>query len=119
MIMDTERRGWERRQEGRLHFHVALWMVRSSGPGCCSEVAGWRKCRVTTPGLVEPQELPIASRWCWTPPGGKRPFSATGGNGDSSALREGGGKGIVNYDTVERRERTCENGDAGTAINPW
>ena len=64
MIMDTERRVWERRQGGRLHSHVAFWMVRSSGPGYCSQVAGWRKCRVTTPGLVEPQELPIASRWC-------------------------------------------------------
>ena len=64
MIMDTERLGWERRQEGRLHSRVALWMVRSSGPGYCSQVAGWRKCHLTTPGLVEPQELPIASRWC-------------------------------------------------------
>ena len=42
MIMDTERLGWERRQGGRLHSRVALWMVRSSGPGYCSQVAGWR-----------------------------------------------------------------------------
>ena len=30
-------------------------------------------------------------------PGGKRPFSATGGNDDSPALRGGGGKGIVSF----------------------
>ena len=86
MIMDPERRGWERRQGGQLHSHVAPWMARSPGPGYCSEVAGWRECGVTTPGLVEPQELPIPSRCCWSPPGGKRPFPATGGNADSSAL---------------------------------
>ena len=95
MIKDTERRFWERRQEGRLHFHVALWMVQSSGPGYCSEVAGWRRCRLTTPGLVELKKLPIASRWCLPPPGGKRPFSATGENADNSSLRGCGGKGIV------------------------
>ena len=60
----------------------------------------------------------MASRWCRSP-GDKRPISATGGNADSPALRESGGKGVVNYDTVERRERACENDDAGTAINPW
>ena len=60
MIMDTERRFWERRQEGRLQSHVALWMVQSSGPGYCSEVAGWRKCRGTAPGLVKLQKLSIA-----------------------------------------------------------
>ena len=89
MIMDTERRFWERRQGGRLYSHVAPRMVRSSGPGHCSQVAGWRKCRPATPGLVEPQKLPVASRWCWSPPGGKRPFSATGGNAECSALAKG------------------------------
>ena len=108
MIMDTKRRVWERRQGGRLHSHVALWMVRSSGPGYCSQVAGLRKCRITTPGLVELQKLPIASRWCWSP-GGKRPFSATGGNADSPALPGGGGKGIENLGALERRGRGCKN----------
>ncbi len=99
MIMDTKRRGWERRQGGRLHSHAALWMVRSSSLGHCSQVAGWRKCRVTTPGLVELQKLPIALRWCW-PPDGKRPFSASGGNTDSPASPGGGGKGIVIPDNL-------------------
>ena len=112
--MDAERRVWERRQGGPLHSHVAPWMVRSSGPGYCSQVAGWRKCRLTTPGLVEPQELPIASRWCWPPSGGKRPFSATGGNTDRTALRGGGGKGVVipstsGEDGSGTGERECEN----------
>ena len=98
MIIDTERRGWERRQARSAPLpRRALWMVRSSSPGYCSEVAGWRKYGVTTPGLVEPQELPIASRWRWPSSGEKRPFSATGGNDESPALRGGGGKGIVSF----------------------
>ena len=35
------------------------------------------------------------------PPGGKRPFSATGGNADSSPLPGGGGKGVVIPGTLE------------------
>ena len=54
----------------------------------------------------------------WSPPGGKRPFSATGGNADGPALPNGGGKGIVIPETLEKRDRLRGDENAGTATAP-
>ena len=51
--------------------------------------------------------------------GGKRPFSATGGNADSPASPEGGGKGIVIPDIPEEQGSgmgECEYRNCGQTV---
>ena len=86
MIMDTERRVWERRQGGRLHSHVAFWMVRSSGPGYLLSGGGMEEVPCHDPRVGRASGTPDCFTLVWTAPGGKRPFSATGENTDSFLL---------------------------------
>ena len=80
-------------------------MVRSSNPGWCFKVAGCRKYRTAARGLIELEKMPEFQRYRWPPPGGERPFSATGRNADSRALRGGGGKGTVILGILGKRYR--------------
>ena len=60
MILYAERYAWSRWPGERLYSYVAPWMVRSSIPDWCFQVAGWRKCRNMSRGLVELGKLPVA-----------------------------------------------------------
>ena len=60
MILAAEELAWRRWPGERLYTYVAPWMVRSSNPGYCFQVVGWRKCRTTARGLVELEKLPPA-----------------------------------------------------------
>ena len=60
MILAAEELAWRRWPGERLYTYVAPWMVHSSNPGYCFQVAGWRKCRTTARELVELEKLPPA-----------------------------------------------------------
>ncbi len=59
MTLDAERYSWSLWPRERLYTYVAPWMVRSSNPGYYFQIAGWRKFRTTSRGLVEMEKLPI------------------------------------------------------------
>ena len=72
----------------QLQSDLGLWDVwrTTQCPSCPSSQTTWPV---------------ILCHWL-TADGEKRPFSATGGNADNSALRGDGGKGIVNNGTLQR-----------------
>lgn len=47
MILDAEHWAWERWPEERLYTYVDSSKVRSSNPGFCFKMAGWRQCGIT------------------------------------------------------------------------
>lgn len=52
LIREAMRLAWERWPEARLYTYVNPRKVRSSNPGYCFLMAGWRKCGVSKGGLI-------------------------------------------------------------------
>jgi hypothetical protein len=47
LVLDAERHAWVRWPGERLYTYVNGSAIRSTNPGYCFQVAGWRKCGVT------------------------------------------------------------------------
>ena len=52
---------WERWPGERLYTYVNPRAIQSTNPGYCFQVAGWRKCRQTSKGLIELEIYPTWS----------------------------------------------------------
>ena len=62
LILEAEQLAWGRWPGERLYTHVNQRRVRSTNPGYCFLVAGWRRCGVTKRnGLLILEKLPSLS----------------------------------------------------------
>jgi hypothetical protein len=57
LIREAEQYAWERWPGERLYTYVDSRKIRSSNPGYCFQIAGWRKC-----GLTKWNKLTILER---------------------------------------------------------
>ena len=53
LILDACRLAWQRWPGERLYTWVNPRAIRSTNPGACFKVAGWRRCGETKGGLIE------------------------------------------------------------------
>lgn len=59
MILEAEQHAWARWEAQRLYTYVNATAIRSTNPGYCFQVAGWRECGKTkSRGLVILEKLP-------------------------------------------------------------
>lgn len=61
LIREAEQLAWRRWPGERLYTYVNPRAIRSSNPGYCFLVAGWKKCGVSKGGLVILEKLPETS----------------------------------------------------------
>ena len=61
LIREAEQLAWTRWPGERLYTYVNPEKVRSSNPGYCFLMAGWKKCGVSKGGLVILEKLPETS----------------------------------------------------------
>lgn len=52
LILDAERHAWRRWPGERFYTYVNPGAIRSSNPGYCFKIAGWRQCGYTKQGLL-------------------------------------------------------------------
>jgi hypothetical protein len=58
LIRDASRLAWKRWPGERLYTYVNPRKVKSSNPGFCFLMAGWRRCGVSKGGLIILEKLP-------------------------------------------------------------
>lgn len=58
LINEAEALAWERWPGQRLYTYVNPTKIRSTNPGFCFLMAGWRKCGTTPKGLIVLEKLP-------------------------------------------------------------
>lgn len=58
LILEAEQLAWDYWPGARLYTYVNSRKIASSNPGYCFQKAGWRKCGLTTKGLIILEKLP-------------------------------------------------------------
>jgi hypothetical protein len=58
LIREAEQHAWARWPGERLYTYVKACAIRSTNPGYCYQVAGWRKCGHTKSGLIVLEKSP-------------------------------------------------------------
>lgn len=58
LILEAEQLAWDRWPGERLYTYVNPREIKSTNPGYCFKVAGWRECGKTRKGLVILEKLP-------------------------------------------------------------
>jgi hypothetical protein len=58
LILDAEKLAWQRWPDERLYTYVNANKVKSTNPGYCFKMAGWRYCGKTTKRLHILEKLP-------------------------------------------------------------
>ena len=61
LIREAEQLAWSRWPGERLYTYVNPGKIRSTNPGYCFLMAGWKKCGVSKGGLVILEKLPETS----------------------------------------------------------
>lgn len=60
LILEAEKRAWERWPEERLYTYVNPRKIKSTNPGYCFQMAEWRKCGITKHNrLIILEKLPL------------------------------------------------------------
>ena len=58
LILEAEQIAWDRWPGERLYTYINAERIRSSNPGFCFKMAGWRKCGKTKKGYLIMEKLP-------------------------------------------------------------
>lgn len=61
LILEAEQLAWSRWPGERLYTYVNPGKIKSSNPGYCFLMAGWKKCGASKGGLVILEKLPETS----------------------------------------------------------
>lgn len=61
LILEAEQLAWTRWPGERLYTYVNPRSIKSTNPGYCFKMAGWKKCGVTKGGLLIFEKYPPAS----------------------------------------------------------
>ena len=60
LVREAEQLAWRRWPGERLYTYINPREIRSTNPGYCFQVAGWRKCGMTQGGLVILEKRPLS-----------------------------------------------------------